>query len=246
MNVVIIDDEKDAIILLETILKENFPKISNIYTASNLDSGVQIIKKNKPEIVFLDIEMPKYSGLEIVDFFSEKEITFDIIFVTAYNKYAIDAFKISAIDYILKPINIDHLKEAVKRSIDNRHEKALAQKLEVLKKLNYNSIPIEVPKGIIFLSYDEIQYMEADGSYTKIYTSDEELRVVSKPLKFFHEQLIENKLFFRSHRSYLINIKFIKEYNRIDGGYLLMKNKVRLPISKIYQDQFLHLVKKML
>ncbi|WP_299715454.1 LytTR family DNA-binding domain-containing protein [uncultured Tenacibaculum sp.] len=245
MKVIVIDDEKNALILLEALLKELFPEITHIYTALDLKEGVELIHKHAPDIVFLDIEMPNYSGLQILDFFDSKQVNFNIIFVTAYNQYAVEAFKLSAVDYILKPININHLKAAVQRSKERKAQKEVGQQLEKLKKLTINRLPIEVPNGMIFLSYDEIQYLEADGSYTKIYVKNGNVKVISKTLKFFVDQLSNNDFFFKSHRSYLVNIKYVKEFVKNDGGYLLMKNDTRIPLAKANFDAFSDCVKEL-
>jgi len=243
MKVILIDDEENAIVLLKTVLQETFPEIKRMYAATDLDAGIELIHKYHPDIVFLDIEMPNHSGLQILDFFEDKNVNFNIIFVTAYNQYAIEAFKLSAVDYILKPININHLKEAVLKCKKRIEEKEVSQKLEKLKKLTLNTLPIEVPNGIIFLSYDEIQYLEADGSYTNIYIEDGNTKVISKTLKFFVDQLEDNEFFFKSHRSYLVNIKYVKEYVKTEGGYLIMKNGTRIPLAKVNYDIFSERVK---
>lgn len=238
MKAILIDDEKNAITVLKTLINEYCPEIKEIYWANELEEGVRLINMHEADIVFLDIEMPKHSGLEIMDFFNGKKMDFSIVFVTAYNKYAIEAFKLCALDYILKPINPNYLVQAVTKCVDKRKEKELTKKIDALKKLTFNTLAIEVPKGIIFLSYDEIQYLEADGSYTKIYTSKGNVELICKPLKFFVEQLNHNEYFFKCHRSYLVNIKYIKQFVKLDGGYLIMKNDIKLPLAKSSREKF--------
>ena len=229
MKALIIDDEKSARNLIEAMVADTCPLIQTIFKAKELELGVEIIKKEAPEIVFLDIEMPKYSGLQILEFFEGEKIDFQIIFITAYDKYAIEAFKLSAIDYLLKPIHIDELKEAIDKAVELVKRKKVYTKLEDLKKsfqqLALNTLALEVPKGITFVSYDDILYFEADGMYTKVFMKDSEnFQLVSKPLKHFSEQLEGNTFFYRCHRSYLINLKHIKQFFKQDGGYLLMTN----------------------
>ncbi|CAL2079703.1 LytTR family DNA-binding domain-containing protein [Tenacibaculum sp. 190524A02b] len=243
MKVVLIDDEKNALLLLATILKETFSEIEEIHTTTDLKEGVKIIHQNTPDIVFLDIEMPNYSGLQILDFFENKKVNFNIVFVTAYNQYALEALKLSAIDYILKPVNINHLIAAVEKCKQRKEEKEIKNKLEKLKKLTLNTLFIEIPNGFVFLSYDEIQYLEADGSYTNIYVKDGNTKVISKTLKFFVEQLEDNDFFFKSHRSYLVNIKYVKEFVKINGGYLTMKDDTIIPLAKTNFKAFSERVK---
>lgn len=246
MKVLIIDDEKSARNLIETMLLDVCPEIQTIAKASDLQSGVEIIRKETPEVVFLDVEMPKYSGLRILDFFENKEVNFQIVFITAYDKYAIEAFKLSAIDYLLKPIDVDELKKAVAKSIRHIGNQKVSSKLENLKKsiqhLKLNTLPLEVPKGISFVSYDDILYFEADAMYTKVYMKDESVELVSKPLKYFSDQLEENDFFYKCHRSYMVNLKHIKQFLKQDGGYIVMSNGNNIPIAKNKKEEFLQCI----
>lgn len=250
MKAVIIDDEKSARNLIAVMIEEICPEITTIYKANELEFGVTIIKEEKPDIVFLDIEMPKYSGLQILDFFKDESINFQIIFVTAYDKYAIEAFKLSAIDYLLKPIHIEELKKATQKAIALVKSKKVYSKLEDLKKsfqqLALNTFALEVPKGITFVSYDDILYFEADGMYTKVFTKTaESFELVSKPLRHFSEQLENNTFFYKCHRSYLINLKHIKQFFKQDGGYILMSNQKNIPIAKNKKEAFLTYIESM-
>ena len=179
MKVIIIDDENKARRLISTLLSENCPEITLQLEADDLETGVALIKEHQPDIVFLDIEMPKHSGLQIVDFFEPNEINFQIIFVTAYNDYAIQAFKLSAVDYILKPVDISELKSAIEKAKRNIESKSINNRLDDLKRvfqqLSLNKMVLEVPKGILFVSHDDIILFEADGMYTKVYMKNNEL-----------------------------------------------------------------------
>ena len=246
MKALIIDDEKRARNLLERILIDTCSAITSIYKATDLESGIELIKKEAPGIVFLDIEMPRYSGLQILDFFKDEEIKFQIIFVTAYDNYAIEAFKLSAVDYLLKPINIKELKLAVDKAITQQEKNHVNTTLNDLRKsfqqLALNTIALEIPKGIIFVSYDDILYLEADGMYSKVYMRDGRVELISKPLKYFSDQLSESPFFYKSHRSYLINLKHIKQFVKQDGGYLIMKDDKNIPIAKNKKEDFLKCV----
>jgi two-component system LytT family response regulator len=250
MKSLIIDDEKSARNLIEIMLLDVCPEIKEILKASDLENGVELIKKEKPDIVFLDVEMPKYSGLRILDFFEGSSIDFQIIFITAYDKYAIEAFKLSAIDYLLKPIDVHELKKAVQKSIEVIKNTKVVSKLEHLKKsiqhLKINTLPLEVPKGITFVSYDDIIYFEADAMYTKVHMQDGTLELVSKPLKHFVEQLEGNDFFYKCHRSYLVNLKHIKQFLKQDGGYLILSNGQNIPIAKNKKEEFLACIQNLL
>ncbi len=246
MKVLIIDDEKSARNLIEAMLLDVSPEIQIILKARDLETGVEIINSEDPEIVFLDVEMPKHSGLKILDFFEDKKINFQIVFITAYDKYAIEAFKLSAIDYLLKPIHVQELKKAVDKSIDRIKTKKVSSKLENLKKsiqhLKLNTLPLEVPKGISFVSYDDILYFEADAMYTKVHMKNSTIELVSKPLKYFSDQLCDNEFFYKCHRSYLVNLKHIKQFLKQDGGYIVISNGNNIPIAKNKKEEFLKCV----
>ncbi|MCF1192721.1 LytTR family DNA-binding domain-containing protein [Mangrovimonas sp. AS39] len=247
MKAIIIDDEKRARHLLSNLITEHCPSIEEIYEASDLKSGVDLIKTEHPDIVFLDIEMPNQSGLDILEYFPN-QIDFKIIFVTAYNQYAIEAFKLSAVDYLLKPVDITELKEAVakaKEAIEANNLSGQLNKLrDSLRQLSMDKIALEIPKGILFTSHNDIVYFEADGMYTNVQLVEGKQKTICKPLKHFVEQLSKNGMFFKCHRSYFINLKYVEELVKDDGDYLLMSNQKRIPISKSKRDQFLEVVKE--
>ena len=246
MKVEIIDDENKARRLISTLLTENYPEITLQLEASDLESGVSLIKEHKPDVVFLDIEMPKHSGLQIVDFFEPNEINFQIIFITAYNEYALQAFKLSAIDYILKPVDILELKGAVEKAKKNIESKSINNRLDDLKRvfqqLSLNKMVLEIPKGILFVSHDDIVLFEADGMYTKVYMKNNESQLICKPMKHFVDQLQDKPIFYKPHRSYLVNLKYIKELSKKDGFHLIMENNKTIPIAKEKKDEFMQLV----
>jgi len=245
MKAIIIDDEPKARNLLRILIEENCPKITQTFEAADLLSGVEIIKEEVPNIVFLDIEMPEHSGLEILNFIEKDILNFEIIFTTAYSEYAIQAFQLSAIDYLLKPIRPSQVKEAVDKAIAFIGKSQINIKLEELKKSlsssSFDKIGLPVSDGIKFVAFSEIIMMEADGMYTKIATTQEEI-LISKPLKHFVELLQNIPVFYKPHRSYLINLKYIKQYVKSDGGYILMDNGKTVSISKEKRDEFLQLV----
>jgi two-component system LytT family response regulator len=246
MKAIIIDDERKARNLLRLLIEENCPKITEIFEAEDLLSGVEIIKAEEPNIVFLDIEMPEHSGLEILDFIEKDVVNFEIIFTTAYSEYAIQAFQLSAIDYLLKPIRGSQVKEAVDKAIKIIGKSQINTKLDELRKSlsssNFNKIGLPVSDGIKFVSFDEIIMMEADGMYTKITTTTEATILISKPLKHFVELLKNIPTFYKPHRSFLINLKYIAQYVKSDGGYILMDNGKSVSISKEKKEEFLSII----
>ncbi|CAL2059763.1 LytTR family DNA-binding domain-containing protein [Tenacibaculum sp. 190524A05c] len=248
MKVIIIDDEKRSRRVLRSILEEACDGINSILEASNLIDGVELIKDNNPNIVFLDVEMPKHSGLEILDFFKDKTINFQIIFTTAYEQYAVEAFKLSAIDYVLKPIDEKELVKAFEKAKQVINDNQIKSKLENLEKalhqLSLNKIALEVPKGIIFVSHEDIMYFEADGVYTKVHLENGKTELICRTLKHFTEQLQNQPIFYKPHRSYLINLKFMKELVKKDGFHIVMNNLSTIPIARDRKDEFIQMVNR--
>lgn len=246
MKALIIDDERKARNVLKILVQENCPKITQILEAEDLMSGVNLIKNEAPKLVFLDIEMPQHSGLEILKFIDKNDFNFEIIFTTAYSEYAIQAFQLSAIDYLLKPVRPNLVKAAVDKAITFIGSSQISTKLEELKKslldTNFSKIGLPFADGIKFVDFKEIVMLEADGMYTKVSTSTSEI-LVSKPLKHFVELLKNQRLFYKPHRSYLINLSFIKEYIKKDGGYIIMDNDKTVSVSKDKKEAFLAIVK---
>lgn len=249
MKVVIIDDEKKARNLLRILIEENCPKITEIYEAEDLLTGVEIIRKEEPQIVFLDIEMPEHSGLEILNFIEKDIVNFEIIFTTAYSEYAIEAFQLSAIDYLLKPIRPTQVKEAVEKTVKVIGKSQINERLTELKKnldtSCFKKIGLPHANGIKFVNFKDIITLEADGMYTKIDTFNDGEILVSKPLKYFVALLQRQKVFYKPHRSYLINLSYIKEYIKSDGGYLIMDNNNTVSISKDKKEEFLTIMQNM-
>jgi two-component system LytT family response regulator len=246
MKALIIDDEKKARQVLRILIEENCPKITQIIEADNLLTGVELIKKEAPSIVFLDIEMPEHSGLEILNFIEKEVYNFEIIFTTAYSEYAIQAFQLSAIDYLLKPVRPSQVKDAVDKAVaflgNTQINKRLSELKESLQNSNFNKIGLPNSDGIKFVEFNQIICLEADAMYTKVSTINDGNILVSKPLKFFVDLMQNIKNFYKPHRSFFINLMHIKEYVKKDGGYILMENDKTVSISKDKKEEFLTIV----
>lgn len=232
MNVIVIDDEKMARLNLIAILHDYCPELTVVAECDDLPSGVKAIRKLHPQLVLLDIEMPGHSGLELLDFFDENEVDFNIIFTTAYNEYAIKAFKLSAIDYLLKPISPTELENAVKRALrqNMRFESIKALKQNIHQPQNMR---IAIPSGstLIFINTSDILYVKGEGAYSEVYMSDNTVHVVSRNLKNFEMSLDQDDRFIRVHKSYLVNFDHLSKYNKADGGSLVLFNSTLIPIS---------------
>jgi two-component system, LytTR family, response regulator len=230
---IIVDDEKMARALLDGMLKEFCPELEIVEHCADLPSAVKAIVKHQPELVFLDIEMPGHNGLELLDFFDESKVNFSIIFTTAYNQYAIQAFKLSAIDYLLKPIDSNELVNAVSRF---KKEKQNREALNVLRE-NYRSdiadkkIAIATINSVYFLELKEICYFQAEGSYTTIVLDNGQKSTASKGLKYYEDLLVNYKNFMRCQKSFIVNLDKITEFIKSDGGYLVLNKTHKIPIS---------------
>lgn len=245
LNAIIIDDEERARDGLSAIIKEYCKDIAIVATCSNVPDGVIAINKHKPDIVFLDIEMPDYNGFELFGFFNE--INFDIIFVTAYSQYAIKAFEVSAMDYLLKPVDIEALQKALDKVRTKQTQVALQKRLELLKE-NFTSdeiskIALPMGDGLLFVEMKDIVLFEADGAYTNLFLNNGSKILVSKRLKFFEDILIDKKHFFRPHRSHLININFIKKYVKGENK-IIMDNLFELSLSRDLKQDFESILKE--
>lgn len=246
MKALIIDDEDKARSLLQGLVKDNCPQITEIREASDLPEGVRVINEFQPDIVFLDIEMPGYLGIQLLDFFTPNQITFEIIFTTAYSEYAIKAFDLNAVDYLLKPLRDEQVEMAVDKAINQRGKSQVSERLEELKN-TFNAtairkIGLPVSNGILFVKIDEIICLEADRMYTKVFTETNGEHLVSKPMKFFIDILKQATEFYQPHRSFLINLKHINQYVNQDGGYIIMENQKNISISREKKAEFLELM----
>lgn len=240
IKAIIIEDETRAQIYLKGVIEMVAPQIKLVAVCDDLPSGVIAIRKHKPDLVFLDIEMPKYNGLEIVNFFDDNDLNFAIIFTTAYNQYAIQAFKTSAIDYLLKPIDPDELKETVKRFSKNAYT---FSKINDAKQRLKKEVKIAIPDGnsLIMIAPSEIVFLKAENSYTQIVLSSGKSLITSRLLKNFEHSLKENTSFFRCHKSYIINTTFMDKYSKSDGGTVFLQNKIEIPVSVDKTEELLSL-----
>lgn len=242
---IIVDDEERARRTLGLMLETFCPEIEILGSYKSVPEGVLAINKLNPNIVFLDIEMPEYNGFELLGFF--REVQFEIIFVTAYNQYALKAFEVSAVDYVLKPIDGDLLAKAVEKAIKRIGTAGMQERLDTLKANTeteiFRKIALPVSEGLLFIVVDNIVHLEAEGAYTNIYLSNGKHLFVSKRLKYFEDLLQNRKAFYRCHRSFLININFVNKLNR-NEGHLTLDNQKDIPLSRDKRAAFEKLLKE--
>jgi two-component system, LytTR family, response regulator len=245
VKTIIIDDESNNIQNLINFLEKYCNNIQIVATGKNADEGIIAIQKYNPDLVFLDIQMPNKSGFDMLN--ELPEITFEIIFITAFDQYGIQAIKFSALDYLLKPVDIEELKIAVQKAINKISLKQrnlnIDNLLEYIKK-GQKSVPrIALPTlhETVYIKIDEIVRCEASDNYTTFYLNNSEKILVCKTLKEF-SGLLTPYNFIRSHQSHLVNIQYIKSLLKEDGGVLLLFDKTKIPISRQNRE----LVKKAL
>lgn len=235
MRAILVDDEQANLENLQILLSKNCPEVKVVSVADNLEDAYEKINLHRPDLLFLDIQMGKTTGFDLLIKLGEK--TFEVIFVTAYDNYGIQAVKFAALDYLLKPVDPDELKAAVSKAADRIASKMSGEQLSFLLnqiKLNEPAAPkIALPQQheIRYVSVDDIVRCTADNTYTFFYLLTGEKILISKPLKEYSD-LLKPQGFIRAHQSHLVNPKFVKSWLKEDGGTLLMNNGDKIPVSK--------------
>lgn len=243
IKAIIIDDEEHCINRLQKLLIENFTGVINIAGSFlTYNDGLAAIKTLQPELVFIDIHIQDKTGFDLLK--QVGNIHFNIIFTTAYDKYAVQAFKFSAIDYLLKPVDADDLKQAIKKLEEKISAVQVAQKFDALfhnlKSLQTASKKICVPhaNGITFIDVSDIIRCESEVNYTTLFLKNKQKITAAKTLKEFEEMLADYN-FFRVHNSHLINLSCIKNYNRGKGGFVTMADNSQVEVSTRRKEEFL-------
>jgi two-component system LytT family response regulator len=247
IKALIIDDELQSRNLLSKMLQQYFPGIPVIGEASTVDEGLQAIQQLKPTLVFLDIQLNEQTGFDLLN--RLPEINFSLIFTTAFDQYAIKAFRFNAIDYLLKPIVIEELVEAVNKVKQRTASGQSASKKQVEQLYNdiknpqkiHDKISVPTTEGFIIIPVHEIVYCHASSNYTEFYLVDKKCILSSYTLKQYDE-LLTAQNFFRAHRSFLINMAHVKLYRRGQGGEIVMSNGHEIELSATHKDEFLRLL----
>jgi two-component system LytT family response regulator len=248
LKVFIVDDEYQSRNLLGKLLQEHFPDIIVAGQASNVADGIAGIKEADPGLLFLDIEMNGETGFDLLRKIEKRN--FKIIFVTAHDAHALKAFRFNAVDYLLKPIVLEELKDAVGKVVSQVSEKRLtsdaqlenlAQFIQNPKKVN-DKIAVPTSDGFVLISVPEIVYCKANGNYTEFHLLGKKQLLSSYTLKQYHELLVEQN-FFRAHRSFLINLSHVKMYRRGEGGTIIMNDGSEIELSRQNKEAFFQLFK---
>lgn len=242
IKAIIVDDELGSRESLSKMIEKNCKNIQIIGKADSMLSAFEVITDNEPDLVFLDIEMPNGNAFDLLEKF--KEIHFNIIFVTAYDHYAIKAIKFSAIDYILKPIDPEELIRAVTRfEAQLENKKLLDKKFKTLlsnvrSENKLKKVGIPDGDGLIFINLSEIIRCDSDGNYTYFLLTNGKKIVASRTLGEY-EQMFNEDNFFRVHRSHLINLEHVKKYIKGEGGYVVMTDNSQVEVSRRNKNDFL-------
>jgi two-component system, LytTR family, response regulator len=245
LNCIIVDDEHKSRESLRALIERFCEGVNVSETCQNSTEAIDAIQRHRPDLVFLDVQLQKETGFDIIE--KLERVDFEIVFTTAYSEYAIKAFKFSAIDYLLKPIDISDLRMAVekvrKKMVGNMSAR-MEQLTQTLKRNSPKNMKLAIPSsdGLVFVKVDTIIYCEASGNYTNIYMEDNKKHIVSRTLKEY-EDLLDDQDFFRIHNSYLINLNSVKRYIRGEGGQVVMTNDKTLDVAKLKKKDFLARVK---
>lgn len=244
IKAVILDDELHSIETLQWKLENYCPDVKITTTFNDPVKAVDYLKSNPPDLLFLDIEMPMLNGFDVLEELGNN-LAFDVIFTTAYDQFGIQAVKASALDYLLKPVQNKELKEAVEKYKSKSNDevrsgqiKGLLENVKTARTGGTQKIALATKESIEFVNPNEIIVCTSDSNYTMLYLLNNRKKLISKTLKEF-EGLLRPHNFYRSHNSHLVNLAEIKEFIRGDGGYLVMKNGMKVPVSKNKREELL-------
>lgn len=242
IKAIIIDDEIHCLETLSLLLNEFCPNVQLIEQCRSAKTGLEAMHKYKPDLVFLDIEMPVMNGFELLEQFTE--INFAIIFTTSYDQYAIKAIRFSALDYLLKPIDPKELITAVKKVQEQRHLPMAEQFQMLLKQVQgkehqFNKIAVPTSEGFELIPADQVIHCEANDNYTHLFLKNKTKIIACRTLKEMEEQLQDFPFFVRVHHSYLVNLNEVTKYIRGEGGYLVMSDGTSVNVSRSRKESLL-------
>ena len=242
IRTVLVDDEVDSIRVLQTLLESFCPQVAVVGTASGVETALQVIRETGPDLVFLDIEMAQGNAFDLLN--QLQPLQFQFIFVTAFDDYAIRAFKYSAVDYLLKPVDIDDLRSAISRVQERPLEKDLTQKMRTLLEqmgtlqMSQQKMAIPTITGLIFVPVQDILRFEAKGNYTSIVMANNDTILATRTIKDYEEALPE-AIFYRIHNSHIINLSRIREYQKGRGGAVVMEDGTVIEVASRRREEFL-------
>lgn len=247
IKAVIIDDERPSIDTLKWKLENYCPEVAVEAAFHNPAEGVDFLKKNETDLLFLDIEMPMLNGFDVLEELG-RDVSFDIIFTTAYDNFGIQAVKFSALDYLLKPVQNKELKEAIEKHLRKSQRRVPSEQIDNLlsnvqaeRRGKRVRVALASKESIEFVDPNDIVLCIASSNYTEVYLTSGVKRLISKTLKEF-EDLLTPYDFFRPHHSHLVNLNRVREFIRGDGGYLILENRMQVAVSKSKREELLTLL----
>jgi two-component system LytT family response regulator len=239
LKAILLDDEPYCVQLLALQLQQHCPNVQVLAQCTDSTEGLSLIRQLKPDVVFLDIEMPQLNGFQLLE--QLDDIPFRVIFVTAYDEFALKAFRFSALDYLLKPVDRPDLLAAVAKA--ERQQRLDMRQVDLLK-AQYQSgqypqkLAVPFQGGVIFVDLNQIVYCESDSNYTKLILTTGKQHLLSKTLREVQE-FLEERNFLRVHRQYVVNLDHIHMYKKGEGNYLVMTNQACIPIGRTLKDSLL-------
>ncbi|NQV02465.1 MAG: response regulator transcription factor [Bacteroidia bacterium] len=239
IRTVLVDDESTSMLMLESLLKKHFPAIQIVGKAENVEQAVNAINNTDPDMVFLDISLPDGEGFDVIEQTPGKK--YEVIFITAYDKYAVKAFEFSALHYLVKPLSLDGLKDAIGRFKEVKTDEHLDDKISVLKESLKNKnekIIIPSSEGLNVVRLSDIVRLEADDVYTFFFLTDGQRLMASRPLNNY-ERILEDLPFSRIHAKHLVNLMYIKRYIKGKGGSVIMEDNTEVEVSVRKKPDFL-------
>lgn len=245
IRTLLIDDETHSLDSLQIEIAQHCPELEILELCKGAKAGIEAVRKHDPDLIFLDIDMPAMNGFEMLEHLQGGK--FEVIFATAYDEYAVRAIKVSAMDYLLKPVDPEDLKRSVARVVDKRNSNDASMRMDVLltnlrsTTSGFTKLAVPTSEGLELIDMIDVIMCEADGSYAKIYTSDGKSYLVSRTLKEITEML-DNPSFFRTHQSYLVNLQHAKKYVRGSGGHLVMSNGKTAQVARARKEELMTVI----
>ena len=242
IRTVLIDDETDSIRVLQKLLETYCPQIEVVGTAEGVETGLEVIQATRPDLLLLDIEMTQGNAFDLLN--QLRPLTFQVIFVTAFDNYAIRAFKYSAVDYLLKPVDIDELVSAVRKVTERSQQRNIIDQMQVFLDnmgtygLAQQKMAVPTVDGLIFINLREVVRFEAKSSYTQINLENGEVVMATRTIKDY-EDILPETLFCRIHNSHIINLQKIEKYHKGPGGYVILEDGSEIEVASRRRQEFL-------
>lgn len=242
MRAIIIDDEVNGMELLTSLLKDNCEQVKLVGQESDAQKALALVERERPDLVFLDIEMPEMSGFEFLE--KLKHLSFHVIFTTAYDQYALKAFKYNTIDYLLKPIIVSELVAAVKKfeTQNGSQHISIADLLKSIKNIpNKEKLAISSQSEIVYVEIADIIRLESDSNYTHFILRGGKKITASKTMKEY-EGILDPGTFFRTHKTFIVNLNYVDKFVKADGGYIVMKDGGEVPVSRERRQELVNIL----